>query len=189
MARRGTEHYFAWVSTTPHRKPRLPRVTLTCEHCSTPYSRKPSDVERDGTSFCSTHCRTEASRLGVHGPHSYFWDRTRAAILQRDGGTCQLCATSERLDVHHIVPASHYGDTEAEWEEANRPANLITLCHCCHGRSESKPRLLLLTQHGRAHLDVVRLAACLADMRRKKRGSRYLAHGLFARFRLRKSGR
>jgi len=47
--------------------------------------------------------------------------QVRDAILERDGGICQLCG-SQGIDVHHI---NYFRDD-------NDPVNLITLCHRCH---------------------------------------------------------
>jgi len=45
-------------------------------------------------------------------------------VLRRDGWRCQVCGTTERLEVHHLQFRSRSGD--------NDEANLITLCRDCH---------------------------------------------------------
>jgi 5-methylcytosine-specific restriction endonuclease McrA len=52
--------------------------------------------------------------------------RLHRHILQRDGWRCQLCGSSEHLQVHHIVPRGHSGDDVEE--------DLITVCWRCHRR-------------------------------------------------------
>ncbi len=58
----------------------------------------------------------------------------KGAARKRDNNTCQLCGLvwhrgdGSRLPVHHI----NYIDTD------NRPENLITLCHSCHGQTNGK---------------------------------------------------
>jgi 5-methylcytosine-specific restriction endonuclease McrA len=49
----------------------------------------------------------------------------RNQVLERDGWRCQLCGTSNRLEVHHIKSRGSLGD--------DTPQNLITLCAECHG--------------------------------------------------------
>jgi 5-methylcytosine-specific restriction endonuclease McrA len=60
------------------------------------------------------------------------WQRTRAAVRRRDGNACTVCGATERLSVHHIVPARQGGSDEQE--------NLVTLCRRCHGRAEAQTR-------------------------------------------------
>ncbi len=55
----------------------------------------------------------------------------KGAARKRDNNTCQICGKvwhrgdGPRFPVHHI----NYDDTD------NRPENLITLCHSCHGQT------------------------------------------------------
>jgi 5-methylcytosine-specific restriction endonuclease McrA len=60
------------------------------------------------------------------------WQQTRAAVRQRDGNACTVCGATERLSVHHIVPARQGGSDEME--------NLTTLCRLHHGLAERRPR-------------------------------------------------
>ena len=53
-----------------------------------------------------------------------IWDRTRRDILQRDNHRCQQCGSTERLEVHHIIPF--------RISRSNDHSNLITLCKFCH---------------------------------------------------------
>jgi 5-methylcytosine-specific restriction endonuclease McrA len=60
-------------------------------------------------------------------------------VLVRDAWRCQICGSSENLQVHHLRPRSRLGD--------DSPSNLITLCSHCHAlqhkqlRSEKSDRL------------------------------------------------
>ncbi len=56
------------------------------------------------------------------------WDRRRLDCLQRDSHSCRLCASTQRLHVHHIKPISFGGSHSLQ--------NLITLCHACHMSQE-----------------------------------------------------
>jgi hypothetical protein len=78
-------------------------------------------------------------RAGFKGPE--FFDKTafnraptprlRMQIFKRDGRRCRICGrrpddnTDLVLHIHHIRPWKKGGVTD--------PANLITLCHTCHG--------------------------------------------------------
>lgn len=61
------------------------------------------------------------------------YERQRQCALERDGYRCQICGTTKRLTVHHIVPRSHGGGHELD--------NLITLCEefgqGCHEKVQS----------------------------------------------------
>jgi 5-methylcytosine-specific restriction endonuclease McrA len=46
--------------------------------------------------------RSGASRPKLNGA---VWQRTRTAVRRRDGNRCVDCGSSDRLSVHHIVPA------------------------------------------------------------------------------------
>lgn len=54
---------------------------------------------------------------------SVHWQETRLEALERDGGRCQRCGATERLQVHHIT-------YERLWCED--PDDLVTLCRLCH---------------------------------------------------------
>lgn len=56
------------------------------------------------------------------------WAEIRLQIIERDGGMCQKCGATEKLQVHHIKP---YRETQD-----NSHKNLVTLCVHCHGRVE-----------------------------------------------------
>jgi 5-methylcytosine-specific restriction endonuclease McrA len=68
----------------------------------------------------------------------YGWEWTaelREEVRTRDGHKCRLCGVSQAecimpLNVHHI----NYSKTD------NDPLNLITLCQCCHSRTNSRRR-------------------------------------------------
>lgn len=47
-------------------------------------------------------------------------------VLERDGWRCQICGSSQHLQVHHLKFRSQSGGDEEQ--------NLITVCTECHGR-------------------------------------------------------
>jgi len=65
------------------------------------------------------------------------WVEKRKEILARDGGRCVKCASTERVQVDHIVPVSRGG---SEFDNAN----LQTLCRPCH---KEKTRQELIRRH------------------------------------------
>jgi 5-methylcytosine-specific restriction endonuclease McrA len=70
-----------------------------------------------------------ASRPELNGA---AWKRTRAAVRRRDRDICVGCGATEKLSVHHLLPARLGGDDSM--------ANLVTLCSRCHAGAEAKMR-------------------------------------------------
>ena len=70
----------------------------------------------------------------------------RRAVIHRDGNACVLDGSRNRLQVHHILPSSEGGPTEAE--------NLITLCWFHHHVAIHRFGLVLYRHpvHGRWRL-------------------------------------
>lgn len=63
------------------------------------------------------------------------WHRARARALKRDGYACQHCGKAGAgLQVHHVRPFNLFED----WREANKLANLLTLCPPCHTRADNR---------------------------------------------------
>lgn len=71
--------------------------------------------------------------------NTYRWQKTRAAVYQRDHGLCRLCLaegriTTSDLQAHHIIPLEESTETaySMDW--------IITLCsgngNSCHERAE-----------------------------------------------------
>lgn len=91
---------------------------------------------------------------GYHKGFNYGFASRRAAILHRDGYTCQMCGKRHtRLEVHHIIFKSQ-GGTDDEY-------NLITLCKACHdsihngtATLDKKPRKMNL-KHA-THMSIIR---------------------------------
>jgi len=72
------------------------------------------------------------------------WNQRAAYIRNRDGHECLACGMSNedhsekfgsRLNVHHIKKARNFDD----YQTANRPENLVTLCNSCHKQYEHLP--------------------------------------------------
>jgi 5-methylcytosine-specific restriction endonuclease McrA len=114
------------------------RVVKDCRGCGKPFESYVSD----GKAVCSRACDStrksieqsgESSVLwrgGRTNPYVGTWKRQRRLARERDGGTCRLCGSGDRPQVHHIVPARYGGTHDL--------GNLITLCRSCHSREELK---------------------------------------------------
>ena len=67
----------------------------------------------------------------ARGGNGWTWQRTRRAVLERDGHHCLACgATGVRLEVDHVVPLAAGG--------SNHHSNLRTLCIACHRSRTSR---------------------------------------------------
>jgi 5-methylcytosine-specific restriction endonuclease McrA len=102
-----------------------------CLHCGKHYD--PSTGVR---SRCGPCGRKYDQRHSVErrARNSAKWQQARAAARRRDGERCRQCGSTDKLEVHHIVPLSEGGERYAL-------SNLTTLCHDCHvevGRGQGR---------------------------------------------------
>ncbi len=86
------------------------------------------------------------------------WDEQRNRARARDGHRCRHCGAPERPDrahdVHHVEPFRNFGyirGKNANYLQANRLENLVTLCRSCHRRVEVD-RMVRGTLSGLAHV-------------------------------------
>jgi DEAD/DEAH box helicase domain-containing protein len=86
--------------------------------------------------------------LWTNDPNRYGteWKQLCEWVRGRDQYRCQNCGLYEgerAHDVHHKIPFRAFRDDSGKImvEQANRPENLITLCHNCHQRAESSVRI------------------------------------------------
>lgn len=137
------------------------------------WSRRLRELRAEGWSISSHNDRVDL-KPGQYvleedppEPGSYVFERpisgaTRAAVLERNGYTCQMCGAGAgdpdehdprrtvRLHVGHIVDKSHGGSDE--------PSNLRAMCSCCNEgaknlTAEPPGHAWLLAQVRRASLD------------------------------------
>lgn len=86
-----------------------------------------------GKKYCQKCYLTQKNPFwkgGVHNePYPGDWTKTlRRSIRERDKYTCQICGQEPSTHVHHI-----------DYEKKNcNPNNLITLCHSCHNKTNTK---------------------------------------------------
>jgi hypothetical protein len=73
--------------------------------------------------------RNGSSRPELDGAR---WKRTRATVRRRDGNRGVVCGRSDRLSVHHVVPARLGGSDEMD--------NLVTVCGLRHRQADAQLR-------------------------------------------------
>lgn len=72
----------------------------------------------------------EWAEVRARYPKGTRWTWLREAVLDRDGNRCQVCGSTNGLQVDHILPLSKCG--------SNRFRNLWTLCVGCHSRKTGR---------------------------------------------------
>jgi len=135
------------------------KIELECEHCGDTFETWPFKSDRR---FCSQSCTREWQSeewvgennpfyKGSHGDYcGPDWPEQREERLEIDGWECAICGKSNEehkqeygngLHVHHIHPRRSFRDEDGsiDWDEANAPENLISLCVSCHTRWEGIP--------------------------------------------------
>ncbi len=125
------------------------RVAVACSQCGAELKRPEWWMAQNsaGLQFCDSGCfgawksvnwTAEANPSWAGGSDRYYgsnWHRQSREARKRDGHRCQSESDHSRaLDVHHIRPLRLFDI--ADYERANKLANLVTLCPACHGRAE-----------------------------------------------------
>ena len=125
-------------------------VDVECGYCGSEMAVRPWRLEDVDEVFCSDECvrtwhsetyRGENTGAWKGGHRKYRgpnWYCQREITRRRDDRECVICGKGKaeigrNPDVHHIT---RFGDFDS-YREANRLANLITLCPYHHGKSES----------------------------------------------------
>jgi len=94
-----------------------------------------------------TVARLRQAGTWSNSPNDYGpeWSRIRDRVRARDQYTCQVCGVPEngrQHDVHHKIPFRAFvRNGIVDPTEANRLANLITLCPTCHQKAEQNVRI------------------------------------------------
>lgn len=84
--------------------------------------------------------------LNQHAHRGTGWLAVAEQVRERDGRRCRHCGMEEKdngrkLDVHHVQPFHNFSTAR----EANRLANLISLCRKCHRTAECECTTVQLT--------------------------------------------
>lgn len=117
------------------------RALLKCESCGEQFRLKMSKVRIGYGRFCSPKCKGTwmATKVGEQaagwrGGISFepypptFNDRFKQMIRERDRHSCAICGAQESKAVHHINYV----------KDDTIPANCITLCIICHGKTNHR---------------------------------------------------
>lgn len=98
----------------------------------------PRKIETFKPPWLSKRARESRPTAAQRGYCTAAWERTRLAVIARDGGVCQLCGqlivSPDGRDYHvdHIVEKAH-GGTDA--------LDNLRLCHrSCHSRRHARDR-------------------------------------------------
>lgn len=124
------------------------RTVVECDHCDDEFTIPATKAEQ--RRFCSQKCYGQwisVHRTGQDSPnwrggksiydavkkqfHGPSW-QTRRKYHRQQEPECHICGTTEKLNVHHIIPIMS-GGTNDKW-------NLMTLCVSCHNRAEAFTR-------------------------------------------------
>lgn len=129
------------------------KAIATCANCNKGYDKRPSHIKRNARNFCSMSCyanyREEkmqpheqntwkggVTKENQRGRSTKRYRNWRAAVLQRDGGKCIVCGTTEKLEADHIKRWIDFPDLRYE------VSNGRTLCVKHHSRKKINPELL-----------------------------------------------
>jgi 5-methylcytosine-specific restriction endonuclease McrA len=110
----------------------------TCVICNNPFEVFASDKQVTCSKNCSNEYKSRNSqgeksvfwRGGKMAPYIEEWQTQRRAARERDGHKCVLCGSTDRIQVHHIIPFRYSQSHELD--------NLVTLCRSCHSKEELK---------------------------------------------------
>lgn len=112
-----------------------PKHPMVCTRCGQEFFVHPSRAHK--AKYCSDKCRLEAlhnTRRLYDIEHTYLTPSIRKRIRARDDGLCQLCGSSDKIEVHHLIPYGLY--------PVNDEDELVCLCSRCHHMLHSGLRYL-----------------------------------------------
>lgn len=70
-------------------------------------------------------------------------------IIQNRGGQCEICGSSEHLNIHHILPYSRFPEYQ------NDERNMLVVCPKCHKGIHDNPFMMCeMIKHKANELDV-----------------------------------
>jgi len=120
----------------------MSKLLTTCAYCNQPVEKWAYQVKKHPRNFCSNACKGKWMTLHLIADKSANWKggsystiantlcnsryrRIRAVVVALDKN-CQLCGSSHKLEVHHIIEK---GKNAALIYDIT---NMITLCKKCH---------------------------------------------------------
>lgn len=175
----GSEHHFCseackgvWMSGRRRGEdsPVYNSRACKCLVCGKEFVQPVSRVEVGKGKFCSRECKykffsehfKETRNPNWHGGAKDYrgpdWAKIRLAVIERDGYRCAECGSNEApLHVHHIKPYRYF---KGDYEKANNPSNLVTLCTKCHSKKKIHHMHRRKSFHGNAVVNTG-LTACV----------------------------
>lgn len=103
-------------------------LTATCTTCGGVFAVNEHAAKHAHKGFMCVTCRRAGT--GWQGKEAYaeylktyHWQGIRLKALRRAGDKCQVCASTDRLEVHHNDYARLGGELMTD---------LVVLCHECH---------------------------------------------------------
>jgi len=114
---------------TTHHAPPAATIERQCEKCGRAFRSKNDQAAKmmlaGKLRLCDACRRAAADKPASYAEYiqSDAWRIRRAAALERAGQRCQVCCSSERLEVHHRT---------YERLGHEQPADLVVLCRRCH---------------------------------------------------------
>ncbi len=110
-----------------------------CLNCGKMFKPRYDDIV-----YCSRKCgamsRSVPVEKRVRRSGHEFTRHQKKRILERDGYKCQLCSSTDRIQVDHIIPVGLGGQPVEE--------NGQTLCHSCHANKTANDRHLIRLSKG-----------------------------------------
>lgn len=100
----------------------------TCLYCQAP-------VPKGRRKYCSDKC---SRRYWEEKILPLWWGNAAATALRRTGGLCEECGSSEKLEVHHLVPLAK-GESRHN-SLKNVQSNLMVLCLKHHTQIHHPPK-------------------------------------------------
>lgn len=127
------------------------KISIACQQCNESFSVTQDAIDA-GRKFCSHKCACQNKSQVYRRENHWLWKggkpidygpdwlKISAQVRKRDNQTCKVCGKTKgevgkSLDVHHIKPLRSF---DGDYETANHPDNLITLCASCHKKEEHK---------------------------------------------------
>lgn len=109
-----------------------------CIICGVEFITQPSNTKVTCGEACSRKYKSQTHkgdkshfwRGGKTAPYVGEWRTRRREALDRDGYRCVLCESTDRIQVHHIVPY--------RYSKSHDLNNLVCLCRSCHSKEELK---------------------------------------------------
>ncbi len=112
------------------------KIDGKCIVCGIPFV----DYKGNNKICCSLRCSSKHRSLllqgsrsllwrgGTTAPYHKEWREYRRQAHVRDNHKCVVCGSTDRLQVHHVIPY--------RYSHSHEISNLVTLCRSCHSRQE-----------------------------------------------------